>query len=127
MRLLHIMLRVGDLDRSIVFYESMFHMKVLRRKDYPKGRFTLVFMGYGDETTETVLELTHNWDTASYDIGTGYGHAAISVPDVYKTCDDIRSKGGRIIREPGPMKESTTVLAFVEDPDGYKIELLARG
>ena len=127
MRLLHVMLRVGNLERSIAFYETMFKMRLLRRKDYPKGRFTLVFMGYGDETTETVLELTHNWDTESYDLGTAYGHLAINVPDVYKTCDDIRSKGGRIIREPGPMKESTTVLAFVEDPDGYKIELLARG
>ena len=126
MRLLHVMLRVSDLDQTISFYEDIFGMRLLRRKDYPTGRFTLAFMGYDKESSETVLEFTHNWDTDSYEIGSGYGHIAIGVPDVYAACREIDKKGGRITREPGPMKHSDTVLAFVEDPDGYKIELLAR-
>jgi len=125
MRLLHVMLRVRDLEESIAFYETHFKMKVLRQKDYPEGKFTLCFMGYGDEGSETVLELTYNWGVSSYELGTSYGHIAIGVDDVYATCESIRAKGGKIVREPGPMKFSTTVLAFVEDPNGYKIELLA--
>ena len=124
MRLLHVMLRVKDLEESIAFYETHFKMKVLRRKDYPEGKFTLCFMGYGDERQETVLEFTHNWGVADYELGTSYGHIAIGVDDVYATCESIRAKGGNIVREPGPMKFSSTVLAFVEDPNGYKIELL---
>jgi lactoylglutathione lyase len=126
MRLLHVMLRVRDLEKSIAFYTELFGMKVFRRKDYPNGRFTLAFLGYDDESKETALELTHNWDTDDYELGTAYGHLAIGVPDVYKACEEIEKKGGLITRAPGPMKHSDTVLAFVEDPDGYKIELLAR-
>ncbi|NBV84246.1 lactoylglutathione lyase [bacterium] len=126
MRLLHVMLRVGNLDKSIAFYQTHFQMKVLRKKDFPDGKFTLVFMGYDDESQETALELTYNWGVDSYDIGTAYGHIAIGVEDVYATCERIRSAGGKIVREPGPMKFGTTVLAFVEDPTGYKIELLQR-
>lgn len=125
-RLLHVMLRVSDLETSIAFYKDVFGMTLFRKKDYPTGRFTLAFLGYGTEETGCALELTHNWDTDSYEIGTGYGHIAIGVDDVYAACDKIRDKGGVITREPGPMKHGTTVLAFVEDPDGYKIELLAR-
>ena len=125
MRLLHTMLRVGDLERSITFYTEVLGMQLLRRKDYPGGRFTLAFVGYGEESDTTVLELTHNWDTTSYEIGTGYGHIAIGVDDIVAVCDQIRSKGGRVVREPGPMKNGTTVIAFVEDPDGYKVELIA--
>jgi len=124
MRLLHTMLRVGDLDRSIAFYTELMGMRLLRRKDYPGGRFTLAFVGYGEENDTTVLELTHNWDTSSYDIGSGYGHIAIGVDDIVAVCDQIRGKGGRVVREPGPMKNGTTVIAFVEDPDGYKVELI---
>ena len=124
MRILHTMLRVGDLERSLRFYTEVLGMCLLRRKDYPEGRFTLAFVGYGDEERNTVLELTHNWDTPSYDLGTGFGHVAIEVDDVYKACEAIRARGGKIVREPGPMKHSTTVLAFVDDPDGYRIELL---
>ena len=124
MRLLHTMLRVGDLERSIAFYTDILGMRLLRRKDYPGGRFTLAFVGYGDETDHTVLELTHNWDTSSYDIGSGYGHIALGVDDIVGVCDQIRAKGGKVVREPGPMKNGTTVIAFVEDPDGYKVELI---
>jgi lactoylglutathione lyase len=124
MRLLHTMLRVGDLERSIAFYTEVLGMRLLRRKDYPGGRFTLAFVGYGEESDATVLELTHNWDTSSYEIGSGYGHIAIGVADIHDVCDQIRSKGGRVAREPGPMKNGTTVIAFVEDPDGYRVELI---
>ncbi|MBM5783957.1 MAG: lactoylglutathione lyase [Cyanobacteria bacterium K_DeepCast_35m_m1_288] len=124
MRLLHTMLRVGDLERSITFYIEVLGMRLLRRKEYPGGRFTLAFVGYGEESDTTVLELTHNWDTSSYEIGTGYGHIALSVDDIVGVCDQIRAKGGRVVREPGPMKNGSTVIAFVEDPDGYKVELI---
>ena len=124
MRLLHTMLRVGDLERSIAFYTDILGMRLLRRKDYPGGRFTLAFVGYGDESDHTVLELTHNWDTSSYDIGSGYGHIALGVDDIVGVCDQIRAKGGKVVREPGPMKNGTTVIDFVEDPDGYKVELI---
>ena len=126
MRILHTMLRVGDLKRSIDFYTAVLGMKVLRQKDYPDGRFTLAFVGYGDEDKEAVLELTHNWDTARYDLGTGYGHVALEVDDAYKACDEVKKRGGRVTREAGPMKHGTTVIAFVEDPDGYKIEFIQR-
>jgi len=124
MRILHTMLRVGDLDRSIEFYTDVLGMRLLRRKDYPEGRFTLAFVGYQEEAEGAVLELTHNWDTNSYELGSGYGHVALAVEDVYAACDRIRAKGGNITREPGPMKHGSSILAFVEDPDGYKIELL---
>ena len=124
MRLLHMMLRVGELDRSIRFYTEVLGMNLLRRKDYPSGRFTLAFVGYGLESAETVLELTHNWDISSYEIGAGYGHIALDVENIAATCEMIRAQGGKIVREPGPMKHGTTVIAFVEDPDGYKIELI---
>ena len=124
MRLLHTMLRVGDLERSITFYTEVLGMRLLRRKDYPGGRFTLAFLGYGEESDTTVLELTHNWDTSSYEIGSGYGHIAIGVEDIVAVCDQMRAKGGRVVREPGPMKNGTTVIAFVGDPDGYKVELI---
>lgn len=126
MRLLHTMLRVGDLDRSLRFYTEVLGMQLLRRKDYPEGRFTLAFVGYGPESAQTAIELTHNWDTDSYDLGTGYGHIAIEVDDVYAAAEAIRERGGRITREAGPMKNGTTILAFAEDPDGYKIELLGK-
>ncbi|HEB77050.1 MAG TPA: lactoylglutathione lyase [Methylothermaceae bacterium] len=125
MRILHTMLRVGDLERSLQFYTEVLGMKLLRRRDYPEGRFTLAFVGYGDEAHNTVLELTYNWDTHHYDLGNGFGHIAIEVDDVYQAAEQIRAKGGKIVREPGPMKHGNTVLAFVEDPDGYKIELLS--
>lgn len=124
MRLLHMMLRVGELERSIRFYTEVLGMNLLRRKEYPSGRFTLAFVGYGLESAETVLELTHNWDISSYEIGAGYGHIALGVEDISATCEMIRAQGGKIVREPGPMKHGTTVIAFVEDPDGYKIELI---
>lgn len=126
MRILHTMLRVGDLQRSVDFYTNVLGMKVLRQRDYPEGRFTLCFIGYGDEATESVLELTHNWDTKSYDLGSGYGHIALEVDDAYKACDEVRGRGGKVTREAGPMKHGTTVIAFVEDPDGYKIEFIQR-
>jgi lactoylglutathione lyase len=126
MRILHTMIRVGDLERSIEFYTKVLGMSVLRRKDYPDGRFTNVFVGYGDEATEAVLELTHNWDTKSYELGTGYGHVAIQVDDAYRACEDVTKRGGKVTRPAGPMKHGTTVIAFVEDPDGYKIELVQR-
>jgi lactoylglutathione lyase len=127
MRLLHTMIRVGNLDRSIAFYTDVLGMKLLRRKDYPDGRFTNVFVGYGDEREHAVLELTHNWDTDRYDLGTGYGHVAVEVDDAAQACDRVRALGGRVTREAGPMKHGTTVIAFVEDPDGYKIEFIQRG
>jgi len=125
MEILHTMLRVGDLDRSLRFYTEALGMTLRRRKDYPGGRFTLAFLGYGEEGGHEI-ELTHNWETSSYDLGNAFGHMALGVRDIYKTAGDIRDKGGRIIREPGPMKHGTTVIAFVEDPDGYKIELIER-
>lgn len=125
MRLLHTMLRVGDLDKSIAFYTEVLGMTLLRRKDYPDGRFTLAFVGYGNEAENSVLELTHNWDTPSYDLGNGYGHIAIEVNDVYKACEQIKASGGKVVREAGPMMHGSSILAFVEDPDGYKIELLS--
>ena len=124
MRILHTMIRVGDLDRSISFYTEVLGMKLLRRQDYPDGRFTLAFVGYGEESETAVLELTHNWDTAAYDLGNGFGHVAIAVPDASAACSAIRQRGGKVVREAGPMKHGTTVIAFVEDPDGYKVELI---
>lgn len=124
MRLLHTMLRVGDLETSIEFYTRVLGMQLLRRKDYPDGEFTLAFVGYGDEADNTVIELTHNWGTDSYDTGTGYGHIAIEVDNVYTAVDEVKARGGKVIREAGPMNAGTTIIAFVEDPDGYQIELL---
>lgn len=124
MRILHTMLRVGDLERSIAFYTDILGMRLLRRKDFPSGRFTLAFLSYGPEDEQAALELTHNWDTNSYEVGTGYGHIAIAVDDVYKMCDQIKEAGGEVTREAGPMKHGSTVLAFCKDPDGYLIELL---
>jgi lactoylglutathione lyase len=118
------MIRVGDLERSLDFYSNVLGMKILRRKDYESGRFTLAFVGYGDESSSAVIELTHNWDTDHYEIGTGYGNIALGMENIYTACDAIRAKGGKISREPGPMKHGTTEIAFVEDPDGYKIELI---
>lgn len=126
MRLLHTMLRVGDLDRAIAFYTEVLGMRLLRRKDYPEGRFTLAFVGYGDEAAHSVLELTHNWGVDSYERGTGYGHIAIEVDDVYAACSEITARGGEVTRPAGPMKGGTTVIAFVRDPDGYAIELIGK-
>jgi len=126
MRILHTMLRVGDLQRSIDFYTSVLEMALLRQKEYPDGEFTLAFLGYGNESENTVLELTYNWDTNEYDIGTGFGHIALEVADVYLATGKIREKGGKIIREAGPMNAGTTIIAFVEDPDGYQIELIGK-
>lgn len=126
MRLLHTMLRVTDLDKSIAFYTEMLGMRLLRRQDYPEGRFTLAFVGYQDEREGAVIELTHNWDTDTYDHGNAFGHIAVAVPDVYAACEAIRTRGGRVVREAGPMKHGSTVIAFVEDPDGYRIELIQR-
>jgi lactoylglutathione lyase len=120
------MLRTGDLDRSIAFYTDVLGMKLLRRKDYPDGEFTLAFVGYGDESDATVIELTYNWGVDSYDLGNGYGHIAIEVADVYRAADEIKARGGKILREAGPMNAGTTIIAFVEDPDGYPIELIGR-
>lgn len=126
-RLLHTMIRVKDLDASIDFYTRHLGMTVLRRSDYPEGKFTNVFVGYGDETSETVLELTHNWDQSEpYEMGTGFGHLAVAVPNIYTTCETLQAEGVPIPRKPGPMKHGTTVIAFIEDPDGYKIELIER-
>ena len=125
MRMLHTMLRVADLDLSLKFYCDVLGMKLLRRKDFPEGRFTLAFVGYGEESDSTVLELTHNWDTQRYEHGDAYGHIAIGVDDVYRACERVRERGGKVVRDAGPMKGGTTVIAFVEDPDGYKVELLA--
>lgn len=124
MRLLHTMLRVGNLDRSLAFYTEVLGMRLLRRQDYPEGRFTLAFVGYGDEAEQAVIELTHNWDTAGYDLGNAFGHIALAVPDAAAACAAIRQRGGKVVREAGPMKHGTTIIAFVEDPDGYKIELI---
>lgn len=126
MRLLHTMIRVGDLQRSIDFYTQVLGMRLLRKTDYPGGRFTNAFVGYDEESRAAVLELTHNWDTKLYDMGSGFGHVAVEVEDAYKTCDEVRKRGGKVAREPGPMKHGTTVIAFVEDPDGYKIEFVQR-
>ncbi|WP_370600880.1 lactoylglutathione lyase [Pseudomonas nitroreducens] len=126
MRLLHTMLRVGDLDKSLDFYTRILGMTLLRKSDYPEGMFTLAFVGYGSEEDSSVIELTHNWGIDSYEIGTGYGHIAIEVKDAAKACDDIRNNGGVVTREAGPMKHGTTVIAFVADPDGYKIELIQK-
>lgn len=126
MRLLHTMIRVGDLQRSIDFYTQVLGMRLLRKTDYPGGRFTNAFVGYDDESRAAVLELTHNWDTAAYDLGSGFGHVAVEVEDASKACDEVRKRGGKVSREPGPMKHGTTVIAFVEDPDGYKIEFVQR-
>lgn len=124
MRMLHTMLRVGNLERSLAFYTEVLGMQLLRQRDYESGRFTLAFVGYGTEAKNTVLELTYNWDTSSYDLGDAYGHIAIGVDDAYVACETIKQKGGKVVREAGPMKGGSTVIAFVEDPDGYKIELI---
>jgi lactoylglutathione lyase len=126
MRILHTMLRVGDLEKSLAFYTAVLEMKVLRRKDFPDGRFTLAFVGYGDEESTAVLELTHNWDTPSYQLGNGYGHVAVEVDDAAAACARVTERGGKVTRPAGPMKHGTTVIAFVEDPDGYKIEFIER-
>jgi lactoylglutathione lyase len=126
MRILHTMIRVVDLQRSIDFYTQVLGMRLLRKTDYPGGRFTNVFVGYDDESSAAVLELTHNWDTKSYDLGNAFGHVAVEVDDAYKACDEVRQRGGKVTREPGPMKHGTRVIAFVEAPDGYKIEFVQR-
>jgi lactoylglutathione lyase len=127
MRLLHTMLRVGNLPESLQFYCEVLGMTLLRQKEYPTGKFTLAFVGYGEESDHTVLELTYNWDTDHYDLGDAYGHIAIGVDDIYGTCDRIKQLGGKVVREPGPMKHGSTVIAFVEDPNGYKVELIQLG
>jgi lactoylglutathione lyase len=126
MRILHTMLRTGDLDRSIAFYTEVLGMQLLRQKEYPDGKFTLAFLGYGDESANTVIELTYNWGVDSYDMGNAYGHIAIEVDDVYKAADDIQARGGKILRPAGPMNAGNTIIAFVEDPDGYPIELIGK-
>ncbi|MBA3903214.1 MAG: lactoylglutathione lyase [Rhodocyclaceae bacterium] len=126
MRILHTMLRVGDLDRSLKFYTEVLGMRLLRRSDYPDGKFTLAFVGYQDEAAGAVLELTFNWGVDKYEIGTGYGHVALEVDDAYAACEEIKRRGGAVTREAGPMKHGTTVIAFVQDPDGYKIELIQK-
>ena len=124
MRLLHTMIRVGDLDQSLQFYTDVLGMKLLRRHEYPDGKFTLAFVGYGDESEQAVIELTYNWGVDKYELGNAFGHIALGVDDIYKTCEEIKRRGGKVVREPGPMKHGRTVIAFVEDPDGYKIELI---
>jgi lactoylglutathione lyase len=126
MRILHTMLRVGNLDRSLAFYTEVLGMRLLRRQDYPEGKFTLAFVGYQDEAASAVLELTWNWGTDQYDLGTGFGHIAVEVEDASQACDLVKQRGGKVVREAGPMKHGTTVIAFVEDPDGYKIEFIQR-
>jgi len=127
MRMLHTMLRVGNLDKSIAFYCDVLGMTLLRKKDYPNGKFTLAFVGYGDESDHTVIELTYNWGVEDYDLGDAYGHIALGVEDIYGTCETIKAQGGNVVREPGPMKHGSTVIAFVQDPTGYKIELIQLG
>lgn len=124
--MLHTMIRVGNLEKSIAFYTESLGMKLLKQNEYPAGKFTLAFLGYGSEEDTCVLELTYNWDTSEYNLGDGYGHIAIGVDDIYDFCENLKTKGGKVVREPGPMKHGTTVIAFVEDPDGYKIELIER-
>jgi lactoylglutathione lyase len=124
--MLHTMLRVGDLERSLRFYTDVLGMRLLRRKDYPEGKFTLAFVGYGEEADTSVLELTYNWGVDKYELGNAYGHIAIAVDDARRTCEEVKRRGGKVTREAGPMKHGTTVIAFVEDPDGYKIELIER-
>jgi len=124
MRMLHTMIRVNDLEESLAFYTGPLGMKLLRRHEYPSGRFTLAFVGYGDESANAVLELTYNWDTHAYDVGTGFGHIALGVADIHATCESLRAQGIKIVREPGPMKHGSTVIAFIEDPNGYRIELI---
>ena len=126
MRILHTMIRVGELDRSIEFYSAVLGMQLLRKKDYPDGKFTLAFIGYGPESEGAVIELTHNWETKEYELGNGFGHIAIQVDDAYAACKAIKKRGGNVVREAGPMQHGSTVIAFVEDPDGYKIELIQR-
>lgn len=126
MRILHTMLRVGNLERSIQFYTGVLGMRELRRKDYPDGKFTLAFIGYDDESRAAAIELTYNYGVDKYELGNAYGHIAIEVEDAYKTCDEIKKRGGKVTREAGPMKHGTTVIAFVEDPDGYKVELIQK-
>ncbi|MGA9381173.1 MAG: lactoylglutathione lyase [Phormidium sp.] len=127
MRVLHTMLRVGNLEESLKFYTEVLGMKLLRQKDYPDGKFTLAFVGYGDESDHTVLELTYNWGVEQYNLGDAYGHIAIGVDDIYATCAEIKAHGGKVVREPGPMKHGSTVIAFVQDPNGYKVELIQLG
>ena len=127
MRMLHTMLRVCNLDESLKFYCDVLGMKLLRKQDYPNGEFTLAFVGYGDESEHSVIELTHNWGTDQYELGNAYGHIALGVDNIYETCAQIRLKGGKVVREPGPMKHGSTVIAFVEDPNGYKVELIQLG
>jgi lactoylglutathione lyase len=126
MRILHTMLRVGDLERSLRFYTEILGMRLLRRKEYPDGKFTLAFVGYGDETDTSVIELTYNWGVDKYELGSGFGHIAVAVDDAYKACEEVKRRGGKVTREAGPMKHGTTVIAFIEDPDNYKIELIER-
>ncbi len=126
MRILHTMIRVGDLDRSIRFYTEVLGMRLLRRREYPEGKFTLAFVGYGDESQHSVIELTYNWGVEAYDLGNGFGHLALEVDDVYRAAEEIRARGGKILREPGPMNAGTTLIAFVADPDGYPVELIGR-
>ena len=126
MRILHTMIRVGDLERSIAFYTGVLGMRVLRRKDYPEGKFTLAFVGFGEESEEAVIELTYNWGVEHYDLGNAFGHIAIEVDDIYAACDEVRRRGGNVVREAGPMKGGTTVIAFVQDPDNYKIEFIQK-
>jgi len=125
-RILHTMLRVADLERSLRFYTEVLGMRLLRRKDYPEGKFTLAFVGYGDETDTAVIELTHNWGVDKYELGNAFGHIAVAVDDAYKACEEVKRRGGKVTREAGPMKHGTTVIAFIEDPDTYKIELIER-
>lgn len=126
MRLLHTMIRVGNLDESLKFYTEVLGMRLLRKQDYPDGKFTLAFVGYGEESDTAVIELTYNWGVEKYDLGTGFGHVAIGVEDIHKTVEEIRLRGGKVVREPGPMKHGKTIIAFVEDPTGYRIELIQR-